>query len=66
MHEQLKMLFSPEERRRVRKILLRKIEVSEKELEALVDGLLNLAVELNKICGKHHARRAKWCPPQDK
>jgi len=60
------MLFTPEERRRVRKILLRKIECSREELEALVDSLLDLAVELNKICGKHHARRAKWCPPQDK
>lgn len=60
------MLFSPQDRKRIKDILLRRKPCSNEEIEAMVDGLLNLAVELNKISAKHHARRANWVPPQQK
>ena len=60
------MLFTPEERRRVRKILLRRIKVPDKELEALIDSLLDLAVELYRISRKHGVEAQKWAPPQRK
>lgn len=44
------MLFTPEDRRRIKRILLRKQSSSKEELEALVDSLLNLAMALNKPC----------------
>ena len=59
------MLFSPDERKRIRKILLGKIQVTDEQLEACVDSLLALAVELNKICGRHSAARRNWRPKKD-
>jgi len=59
------MLFSPEERRRVKNLLLGRKKCSEQEKEALVDSLLALAVELNKLCGKHSAARRNWSPKRN-
>jgi len=60
------MPFTPEERRRVKKILLRKIRVPDEELETLVDSLLDLAVELYRLSRKRGGDGQKWSPPHRK
>ncbi|OGI82788.1 hypothetical protein A3E95_02205 [Candidatus Nomurabacteria bacterium RIFCSPHIGHO2_12_FULL_44_22b] len=60
------MLFTPQDRKRIKDVLLRRKPCSNEEIEAMVDSLLDLAVQLNKISGKHHSRRANLVPPQQK
>ncbi|QQR82719.1 hypothetical protein IPJ70_01225 [Candidatus Campbellbacteria bacterium] len=51
------MLFTPQERRKMKDIILRRKGTSKEEAEVMVDSLFDLAIELDKIVRKHHLRR---------
>lgn len=58
------MLFTPQDRKRIKDTLIHNKKATDEEKEVMIDGILALAVHLDKMAGRHSSARRKWASKQ--